>query len=143
MRSFLFLPSLLLATVLCYLPTYGSSEAEQASSVSARGESRVITITDSGISPSLLKMRIDDSIVFFVNSTEDSLLTLSLKFGPHATHCASSNLSIQGDGEITSTTPIAPKDFANACFHDAGSYTYTIFGLKNAPAGLKGTILVQ
>lgn len=39
MRGYLFLPSLLLATVLCYLPTYGSTDVAPAPIVSPLEES--------------------------------------------------------------------------------------------------------
>jgi hypothetical protein len=48
MRGYLFLPSLLLATVLCYLPTYGSTDVAPAPIVSPLEESESGAIVEVG-----------------------------------------------------------------------------------------------
>ena len=144
MRSYLFLPSLILTLVLCVLPTYDAPEAEQTSSPAVpESQSHMITVSDGGISPSTLKMKRDDKLVFFLNDSTDSLLTISLKYSEHATHCSSGNLKIHENGDVRSTAPIAPKDFASSCFHDAGSYPFQIFGLSRYPQGISGTIVIE
>jgi hypothetical protein len=88
-------------------------------------------------------MKRDDSIAFFLNDSTDSLATLEVKFGARAAHCASANMKIGDDGVIRSVRPIGPKDFASTCFHDQGTYEYTVFGLGKDTHGVKGTIVVE
>ena len=109
----------------------------------AESYNKVIAITDTGIEPKVLTMRREDRIAFFLNNSSESLITLSVSFGSNASHCASENLKIEDDGSIHSTRPIPPKDFATTCFHDPGSYSFTIFGVKNAPQGIQGSIQVR
>lgn len=144
MRALLFLPSFLLAVVLLSMPRI-ELVADQGfpSSTSPESSNEVIKVTAAGLSPASLELRREDGIVLFLNDTPDSLVTMDLSFGKHATHCASENLKIGDDGVIRSVAPIAPKDFATACFHDPGSYSFTIYGLKQAPQGLKGLITVK
>lgn len=120
-------------------------DAEELSSSLSPAESynKVITISDSGVEPKVLAMRKEDRIAFFLNNSSESLITLSVSFGKNATHCASENLKIGDDGSVESTRPIPPKDFATTCFHDPGTYSYTIFGVKNAPRGIQGSIQVR
>lgn len=144
MRSQLFLPSIVLAAVLCFLPTYDASEAEPSpESMPPESKSHIITITDSGLTPSTLRMSKDDKVAFFLNDSSESLITISLNYNEHATHCSSGNLKIQDNGTIRSTEPIAPKDFAGSCFHDPGTYPFTVMGIKNQPQGIKGTIIIE
>ena len=105
-------------------------------------------------------MKREDRVAFFVNNSLDSLLSINVQFGKNSTHCASANLEIQdesvgSDGAhassvVRSTKPISPKDFATTCFHEPGTYPYTIRGLstKNAKGDqeileLSGSILVE
>lgn len=144
MRSFLYLPSIILATLLCFLPTYDASEAEPSpSTLPPESKSHIISVTDSGLNPSTLHTSKNDKLVFFLNDSSDSLVTIAVNYSEHATHCASGNLKIQDSGTIRSTEPVAPKDFAGSCFHDPGSYAFTVHGLKNTPEGLKGTIIIE
>ncbi len=144
MRVSLYIPSLLLVGFLLAMPQLGLVAEEGFPSMTApESTNEVIKLSDAGISPPTLEMKREDGIVLFLNDTPDSLLTMELAFGKHATHCASENLKIGDDGIIRSIAPIAPKDFATTCFHDPGTYSYTIFGLKQAPKGLKGSIVVK
>jgi hypothetical protein len=119
------------------------AEENSASLSPAESNNKVITITDGGIEPKVLTMRKEDRIAFFLNNSAESLITLSVSFGKNATHCASENLKIDEDGSVRSTRPISPKDFATTCFHDPGTYSYTVFGVKSAPQGVQGTIQVR
>jgi len=144
MRTYLALPSLILCGVLCYMPTSGLSADEQLPSFTLpESQNQIIKISDVGLLPKTLEMKKEDGIVFFLNDSTDALITIDLDFGKSATHCSSENLEIGEDGVIRSVRPIAQKDFASACFHDAGTYPFTIYGLKQAPLGLKGAILVK
>jgi hypothetical protein len=143
MRNYLFLPSLLLCVVLSYLPTHGTVEAEDSRSPVLPGQAQMISITDAGIEPLHLTLKKEDGLALFLNDSKDSLITLDLAYEKHATHCASANLTIGDDGVIRSKEPIPPKDFASTCFHDPGSYAFTIYGLKGSPAGVKGSITVE
>lgn len=144
MRSYLFLPSFLLIIVLCFLPTYGTSNAQQVpSDAPQKNQSPMVRISDEGLSPETLRMKKEDNLLFFLNDTTDSLITLSIQFGEHATHCATPNLKIAENGTVRSVQPIPPKDFANTCFHDPGTYPFTVYGLKRAPDGVKGTVVIE
>jgi hypothetical protein len=117
-------------------------------------------ISEDGIEPKILSMKREDRVAFFVNNSLDSLLSIAVQFGKNSTHCASANLEIQDYGMdsgganassvVRSTKPISPKDFATTCFHEPGTYPYTIRGLtsKNAEVGQKtlelhGSIIVE
>lgn len=106
-------------------------------------QNQMIKITDKGLEPAAIEMRKEDRVVFFFNDSKESLVTLDLSFGAHATHCASENLRISEDGTVRSIKPIAPKDFATTCFHDPGSYPFSVSGVKGASNGFKGTIVVK
>lgn len=109
----------------------------------AESQNQVIKVTDKGLEPSVLEMKKEDRIAFILNDSRESLITLSLDFGKHASHCASENLKIQDDGTIQSVKPIVPKDFATTCFHDPGTYPFTVYGIPGSPQGLKGSIVVR
>ena len=144
MRSFLFLPSFVLAAVLCVLPTYYTSQAEPVTpSMPPESTGHIITITDQGASPLTMRMSKDDKMAFFLNDTSDALLTISIEYHEHATHCSSGNMRINENGNIRSTEPIAPKDFASSCFHDRGTYSFTVMGLRNQPQGVRGSIIIE
>lgn len=146
MRATTFLPSAILAAVLLAMPRLGlvADEGNQfPTSTSPESTNEVIKVSEAGLSPATLEMKREDGLVLFLNDSAESLVTLELDFGKHATHCASENLKVGDDGVIRSSAPIAPKDFATTCFHDPGTYSYTIFGLKQAPQGLKGSIIVK
>lgn len=143
MRSPLFIPSIVLACVLCFLPTYDASQAEPSSDLPPESKSHVIVVDDNGLNPSTLRMSKDDKVAFFLNDSSESLITVTLNYNEHATHCSSGNLKILDNGTIRSTEPIAPKDFAGSCFHDSGSYPFTVMGLKKQPEGIKGTIIIE
>lgn len=106
-------------------------------------QNQVIVVTDKGIDPTNPEMTVSDSILFFLNSTTDSLVSLEVDFGDKPTHCASSNMIIEDAGTIKSVRPIGPRDFASLCFHQAGIYPARIYGLKNAPAGVTTSIVVK
>lgn len=104
---------------------------------------RLVKLTDRGLQPKALNMKLDESILFFLNDTTESLATIEIDFGKKPTHCASSNLKIDQDGVIRSSRPYGPKDFASVCFHDRGNYPFTIYGLKESPQGVRGSIVVE
>ena len=144
MRSSLYLPSIILVSVLCFLPSHDASEAEPfPSTIPPESKSHIISVTESGLNPSTLHISENDKFIFFLNDSSDSLVTIAVNYSKHATHCASGNLKIQDNGTIRSTEQIAPKDFAGACFHDPGSYAFTVQGLRSRPEGLKGTIIIK
>jgi hypothetical protein len=131
----LIIASLALLTETAYADTPGLTPAES--------QNQVIKVTDKGLEPSVLEMKKEDRIAFILNDSRESLITLSLDFGKHASHCASENLKIQEDGTIQSVKPIVPKDFATTCFHDPGTYPFFVYGIPGAPQGLKGSIVVR
>lgn len=144
MRSYLFLPSAILAGVLLYMPSSGETEvADRDPNSPPESQHQVVSVTDNGIEPTALTMKKEDSIAFLLNNTSDALINVEIDFGKHTTHCASGNLKIGEDGVIRSTKPVPPKDFASVCFHDRGTYNYTVYGLPKGPSGLKGSIVVE
>jgi len=104
---------------------------------------QILKLSDAGLEPQTLKMTTDDSIVFFLNDTNDSLTSLEVDFRGKTAHCASANMVAEEDGFVRSTKPFGPKDFATTCFHAPGTYAYTVYGLKQNPKGIKGTIVVE
>jgi len=104
---------------------------------------QIIRLTDRGVEPAALKMKREDSIVFFVNDTAGSLATLEIDFGKRAMHCGGGNLRAMDDGKIRSVRPFGPNDFASSCFHDTGRYAFTVYGLKANPKGIRSTIDVE
>lgn len=134
---------LLLLTVLFSIPPSFSEEAPALITKIPDSKNQIIKLLDQGIEPSALRMKKEDSIVFFLNSTTDSLATLEIDYGGHTTHCASSNLQVNKNGTVTSARPIEPKNFASVCFHDPGKYPFKIFGLKSRPEGVSAEIVVE
>lgn len=121
--------------------------AEQARPIVANAgplqENKVITLSDSGLAPSTLQMKLNDSIVFFFNDTKDSDTSVEIRFNQSTMHCASSNMKIQDDGTVRSIHPFGPRTFVSTCFHEKGKYQYTIGGLTRFPQGLQGIIVVD
>jgi hypothetical protein len=116
-----------------------SSEAANIS----ESRNRLIRLTDFGPVPAKLSMKREDSIVFFVNDTSESLTTLEIDFGDKPTHCGSANLKTGEDGKVRTTKPFGPNDFSSTCFHASGQYPVRIFGLKNKPDGFDSIITVE
>jgi hypothetical protein len=147
MRLFLFsLVSGLLAALLFGSPIV--SEAQEAEpqrflSTVPDSKNQIIKLNDKGLSPQRLEMRLQDSIVFLLNDSSDSLLTVEIDFGKRHMHCAGSNTQAGSDGKIRSIRPFGPRDFASTCFHEPGEYRYTVYGLERHPEGVTGTIIVQ
>lgn len=172
MQRMLFLPSLLLSAVLLYMPTRGISEGAPASAAALATtptpssaqtahvhttphEGRIVKITDAGLEPSELIIdsnsektdttseNLHSRVVFFLNDTTDSLITLDVETQGKKAHCASGNLKIQESGGVRSSTPIVPKDFASTCFHNVGSYPFSVYGLKGRTTAVTGVIQVR
>lgn len=106
-------------------------------------EKIVVRVTEGGLEPSTIRLHKDDSSVFFLNSTKDSLMSVSVNFGNHRTHCASENLKLGDDGKLQSVQPIGPKDFALTCFPQKGSYQVAISGIAGHSQPLVGTVIVE
>jgi len=104
---------------------------------------RIIRLTDHGLVPPSITMKKEDSIVFFVNDSSESLTTLEINFGDKPIHCGSANLRTGDDGKVRSVRPFGPNDFSSTCFHSEGNYPVRIFGLKNNPQGVETVIRVE
>ncbi|MFM1847473.1 MAG: hypothetical protein RL417_947 [Pseudomonadota bacterium] len=104
---------------------------------------QIVKFTDTGIEPPILRANRADSIVFFLNSTTDSLTTIEIDYGEKRMHCASSALELGDDGKIRSVRPFGPRTFTSACFPDRGEYKVRVFGLKEAPSGISSSIVVE
>lgn len=106
-------------------------------------QNQLIKLSDDGIEPPTLRMKLEDSIVFLLNESKDSLATVRIDYGGKTTHCASSNLTVTKNKEVQSKRPFGPHDFASVCFHEKGTYPVTIFGLKKNPTGIQSQIVVE
>jgi len=122
-------------------PTPEQSDSKIRSAPDSRNQ--IVTFSDEGIDPLTLHTTKSDSIVFFLNSTTDSLTTIEIDYGDRRMHCASSALKLGEDGKIRSVKPFGPRTFTSACFPDRGSYKVTVYGLKGDGAGTSGTIIVE
>lgn len=134
------------SALVCIAPKAFSEEPVQSGALRTTfpaSNNQIIKLTDSGIVPQKLTMRVDDSIVFLLNDSADSLTTLEIDFGGKQMHCNGSNVRAQDDGKVRSVRPFGPRDFASTCFHDRGTYSFTVYGLKPNPSGLTGTIYVE
>ncbi|RIL11123.1 MAG: hypothetical protein DCC75_02965 [Proteobacteria bacterium] len=136
---FLGLQALLASALLCA----ALAADRAASNAPPDSQNRIIKLTDKGLEPQVLKMKKDDYIVFFLNSSKDSLTTLEVDYGEKPTHCTSGNLAVRRTGIVGSTKPFGPRDFVSLCFHDVGTYPLTVYGLTAAPKGITGSILVE
>jgi hypothetical protein len=103
----------------------------------------LIKLTPSGPVPARIEIAQLDASVFFLNVTDDSLVSLEIQFGPNRVHCWSPNLQIDEKGVMSSINPIGPKDFAITCFPEAGTYRYTVKGLEKNPSGSTGEIVIR
>lgn len=103
----------------------------------------IVKLTDAGLEPKLLELRPDDSVVFFLNNTKDALASLEVNFKGKTMHCASSNMRVDNDEILRSTSPFGPQDFATTCFHSPGEYTYKVYGLPNNPQGISGRVVLK
>ena len=115
---------------------------QPSNSVNEITESRnqIIKFTDRGIVPSELKIKKEDSIVFFLNDTSSSLTSLVVDFGSKVTHCGGAKMQ---NGKVSTARPFGPNDFASTCFHESGVYPFKVFGIKSNPRGLESKIYVE
>lgn len=104
---------------------------------------KIIKLTDHGLEPKQLEMKPEDMVLFFLNDSTESLVTVEVDYGKKTMHCSGGNLKAGEDGVIRSVRPFGPKDFATVCFHDPGNYKIKVFGLKNNPKGIESTVLVE
>jgi hypothetical protein len=99
----------------------------------------LIKVSEGGFEPPTITLTTTNASVFVVNTSRANLLTLTVDLGGKKSHCASGNLSLR-DGDLSSNTPIGPKDFAVFCLLERGEYTLTAFGMGKKP--LKATVRV-
>ncbi|MBN8547674.1 MAG: hypothetical protein J0M12_00015 [Deltaproteobacteria bacterium] len=135
--------SLLLVAGMVDAASAESSGAAQLVNTIPDSSNKLVKLTSSGVSPQILHMSLQDSIVFFLNDTKDSLTTLEIDFGTKHMHCNGSNMRADSDGKARSARPFGPRDFAATCFHEPGTFQYKVFGLNSNPSGVTGTIVVQ
>lgn len=152
MRGLIFRGRHILSLALLLAPLFAVEAPARAVDRTPRAESfqalpesknQIIKLGQRGLDPEILRMRREDSIVFFFNNTDDALVSLEVDFGEHRSHCSSSNMRLENAGKLRSTRPFGPNDFSSMCFHDAGRYAFTIYGLPSKPAGAKGEIIVE
>ena len=102
----------------------------------------MVKVTDRGLVPPVVTFTKLDSSVFFVNTTKDSLVSLSVNFGDLPAHCASSNMKFES-GVFRSIAPIGPQDFAILCFPERGTYDVKVGGLGGKGGETIGKVVVQ
>jgi hypothetical protein len=105
-------------------------------------QSQIIKITDKGIQPRNLSMQLQDSIVFILNDSYQSLATVEVDYHGKTTHCASANLSVEKDKKLRSKHPFGRYDFASMCFRERGVYPFVVYGVKQQPTGITGSIIM-
>ncbi len=126
------------------LSVWGEHEDHEKEKSVQNALKEIVKITEGGLEPSSITLKKRDGSVFFLNTTSDSLATISIDFGARKTHCASENLKVdKTTGKIQSIRPIGPKDFALTCFPDPGRYKVEVTGIRNAPHGLSGTVIIE
>ena len=106
-------------------------------------KNQVIVLGDSGLTPKELHMKLEDSVVFFLNKSSSPGVNIEIDYGSKETHCASSNLVVADNGVVRSKRPIASRDFASVCFHDRGSYPLKVAGLRGKGSLIISTIVVE
>lgn len=140
--------ALLCAAILSCLFTDNVSAAERKQAANTtvdipESRNQIIKLTDKGLSPETLKMKVEDSIVFFLNDTDDALTSLEIEFGEKSTHCGGAKMQTGKNGKVASVRPFGPNDFTSTCFHEPGVYPFTVYGLKANPDGVKSKIFVE
>ena len=103
----------------------------------------IVKVTPRGLEPATTTLHRLDASVFFVNTTQDSLVTFDIDFTGKKAHCASSNLKFTKEEHMKSVEPIGPKDFTITCFPEKGSYPVKAFGVLPGNKPLLGTIIVE
>jgi hypothetical protein len=116
--------------------TSNSVPARARTDVPAKSKKVVLSIADSGLSNTALRLNEKDGSVFFFNDSSSDEVTLSVAWGTRAAHCASDNLKLEKDGALRTVRPMKKKDFSVVCFPESGEYRFVVAGL---PAkGAKG-----
>ena len=133
--TLLFFPGILLAEP--------EKHEENSTAEIVDSRNQIVKFTDKGVFPKDLKIRREDSIVFFLNDTESSLTSLVIEFGEKSTHCGGAKLQTGSHGRVSSIRPFGPNDFTSTCFHEAGVYPFKVYGLKANPNGIESKIYVE
>ena len=120
----------------------GIEKSEDKVFAEPTAEKRVIRITPQGFVPSEIKLKKQDSSVFFVNSTENEKFNVAINFGPRRKHCWTKNMEVGNDGVIRTTKPVEPRDFALVCFPESGEYMVTASGEKGKPSRIVAKVIV-
>ena len=135
-------PTFLTLVVALILPSVGAAEGQPHESGGVEEASKeMMKITEHGFEPAQISFSQLDSSVFFVNSTNESLLSLQVDFGDRRAHCASENIIFEG-GVMRSKVPLAPQDFALVCFPEKGSYEVIARGVAGKPT-VVGKVVVR
>lgn len=138
--------TILIASVLAFLavfPMRAGAESGVDPSPADFSSNQILKLTDKGLEPPVLRMKKSDSILFFLNASSDSLVTLAVDYNGKHTHCSSHNLEVDKDKMVRSIRPFGPRDFASVCFHEAGTYPVTVWGLRSNPEGIHSQIIVE
>lgn len=135
--------ALLLTTLVVGLQSAVADEPRSPFAPLPESKNQTMRMTDEGIFPDTLTLRPEDSVVFLLNDTSDSLLNFELSFGEHVTHCNGGILRAQEHGKVRSTRPLEPRNFVTTCFHEKGRYPIVVYGLKNHPKGITANVVVE
>ncbi len=106
-------------------------------------KNQVIVLADAGLRPKELHMKVEDSVVFFLNKSKSNAVNIEIDYGSKETHCATSNLVVGNKGVVKSKRPIGARDFASVCFHDRGTYPLKVSGLRGKGSIIQSTIVVE
>ena len=108
-------------------------------------EDAVIEISDKGLNPENLDMKVRQGILFFYNATKSSQIKFEIDFGKNKMACYSSatpNLAFTEDGKLASTRSVLPGNFASTCFPTIGTYAFRVFGVEGHKGPIQGKITV-
>ena len=103
----------------------------------------LMKVTDQGLVPSEIVLEQNDSSVFLLNMLPNEKLNLTVEFGSKHMHCHSKNLAWDAEkGEMKTTTPVSPQDFAVLCFPESGVYPIVVESASGKKLKLSGTVKV-
>ena len=135
--------ALLLTSHLLGIAAAQAEEDRLPFALKPESKNQTMRLTDAGIFPETLTLRSEDSVVFLLNDTSDSLLNFELTFGDRIAHCSGGILRAQEHGKVRSTKPLEPRNFVTTCFHEKGRYPIVVYGLKNHPKGITANVVVE
>lgn len=120
-----------------------SAYAHEDDAPAVEHQKYIIKVTPEGLQPKEVTLDHLDGSVFFYNDTQEDLVTFEIEWGKRSAHCASQNLQLTEAGILRTIRPIAPGDFAIACFPQPGTYPVRVYGLHGDDSPLSAQVIVS